>query len=234
MITSLDVALKIRQRLNKEDTHDDENLPVYVIVEAYNKGQLNIINRLSHKNNLYKTGLESTINRVDDLQILINSEPKILSGNNKFDYFLTEPLPKDYLRYIRTYCSAKSDKCDNKDLKIYLQEESNLNTLLDNDFINPSFDWSETIGTIVENKLKVFTQNKFKINKVYLTYLRKPRKIDIVGYIKQDGTLSTTIDPELPDDIVEMSIDEACRILSGDMQNQFSNQIAQQNLQNSE
>ena len=155
MITSLDVALKIRQRLNKEDTHDDENLPVYVIVEAYNKGQLNIINRLSHKNNLYKTGLESTINRVDDLQILINSEPKILSGNNKFDYFLTEPLPKDYLRYIRTYCSAKSDKCDNKDLKIYLQEESNLNTLLDNDFINPSFDWSETIGTIVENKLKV-------------------------------------------------------------------------------
>jgi len=234
MITSLDVALKIRQRLNKEDTHDDENLPVYVIVEAYNKGQLNIINRLSHKNNLYKTGLESTINRVDDLQILINSEPKILSGNNKFDYFLTEPLPKDYLRYIRTYCSAKSDKCDNKDLKIYLQEESNLNTLLDNDFINPSFDWSETIGTIVENKLKVFTQNKFKINKVYLTYLRKPRNIDITGYIKQDGSSSTTINPELPDDIVEMSIDEACRILSGDMQNQFSNQIAQQNLQNSE
>ena len=78
------------------------------------------------------------------------------------------------------------------------------------------------------------TQNKFKINKVYLTYLRKPRNIDIVGYIKQDGTSSTTIDPELPDDIVEMSIDEACRILSGDMQNQFSNQIAQQNLQNSE
>jgi hypothetical protein len=34
--------------------------------------------------------------------------------------------------------------------------------------------------------------------------------------------------------MVEMSIDEACRILSGDMQNQFSNQIAQQNLQNTE
>ena len=234
MITSLDVALKIRQRLNKEDTQDDENLPIYVMVEAYNKGQLNIVNRLSNKNNIYKTGLESTTNRVDDLQVLINSEPKVLSGNDKFEYFLTESLPKDYLRYIRSYCSAKNEKCNYKNLKVYLQEESNLNTLLDNDFINPSFDWDETIGTIVENKLKVFTQNKFKINKVYLTYLRKPRNIDIVGYIKQDGTSSTTIDPELPDDIVEMSIDEACRILSGDMQNQFSNQIAQQNLQNTE
>ena len=84
MITSLDVALKIRQRLNKEDTHDDENLPIYVMVEAYNKGQLNIVNRLSNKNNIYKTGLESTTNRVDDLQVLINSEPKVLSGNDKF------------------------------------------------------------------------------------------------------------------------------------------------------
>ena len=234
MISSLDIALKIKQRLNKVDTQDDENLPLYVIVESYNKGQLNIVNRLSNKNNIYKTGFESTINRVDDLQILINSEPKVLSGSDKSDYFLTEPLPKDYLRYIRTYCSAKNEKCDSKDLKIYLQEESNLNTLLDNDFINPSFDWSETIGTVVENRLKVFTQNKFKINKVYLTYLKKPKAIDLAGYIKKDGNLSTNIDPELPDDLVEMSIDEACRILSGDMQNQFSNQVAQQNLQNTE
>jgi hypothetical protein len=74
MISSLDIALKIRQRLNKVDTQDDENLPLYVIVEAYNKGQLNIVNKLSSKNNIYKTGLESTTFRVDDLQCLINPE----------------------------------------------------------------------------------------------------------------------------------------------------------------
>ena len=234
MISSLDIALKIRQRLNKADTQDDENLPIYVIVEAYNKGQLNIVNKLSSKNNTYKTGVESTIFRIDDLQCLINSELKTLSTVKKSDHYLTELLPDDYLRYIRTFCICKVPNCNSKEIFIYLQEESNLNTLLNNDLINPSFEWGETIATITENKLKVFTQNKFEINKVYLTYLRKPRAIDITGYIKKDGSLSTNIDPELPDDLVEMSIDEACRILSGDMQNQFSNQIAQQNLQNTE
>ena len=83
MISSLDVALKIRQRLNKVDTQDDENLPLYVIVEAYNKGQLNIVNRLSSKNNIYKTGLESTTFRVDDLECLINPDAYILSTTKK-------------------------------------------------------------------------------------------------------------------------------------------------------
>jgi len=234
MISSLDIALKIRQRLNKVDTQDDENLPLYVIVEAYNKGQLNVVNKLSSKNNIYKTGIESTTFRVDDLQCLINSESHILSTTKKDGFYLTEKIPEDYLRYIRTTCIAKSNVCEAKELKIYLQEESNLNTLLDNELVNPSFEWAETIGTIAGDKIKVFTQNKFEINKVYLTYLRKPRLIDLVGYIKKDGSPSTNIDPELPDDLVEMSIDEACRILSGDMQNQFSNQISQQNLQNTE
>lgn len=234
MISSLDINLKIKQRLNKGDTQDDENLPIYVIVEAYNKGQLNIINRLSNKNNIYKTGIESTTKRVDDLQMLINPVPLVLNSVKKDGHYLTDSIPEDYLRYIRTTCIGKTKSCSGKEIFIYLQEESNLNTLLSNDFVNPSFEWAETIATIAGDKIKVFTQNKFDIGKVYLTYLRKPRAIDIIGYIKQDGTPSTNVDPELPDDMVEMAIDEACRILSGDMQNQFSNQISQQNLQNTE
>ena len=117
---------------------------------------------------------------------------------------------------------------------IYLQEESNLNTLLRNEHTNPSFEWGETIGTIAGDNIKVFTLDKFEISKIFLTYLRRPRAIDIPGYLKQDGQPSSQIDPEIPDNIIEMCIDEAVRILSGDMQNQFSNQISQQNLQMSE
>ena len=121
MISSLDIALKIRQRLNKADTQDDENLPIYVIVEAYNKGQLNIVNKLSSKNNTYKTGVESTIFRIDDLQCLINSELKTLSTVKKSDHYLTELLPDDYLRYIRTFCIGKVPNCNSKEIFIYLQ-----------------------------------------------------------------------------------------------------------------
>ena len=60
MISSLDIALKVKYRLNKVDTQDDENISIYNIVETYNKAQLNIINRLLIKNNNYKTGVEST------------------------------------------------------------------------------------------------------------------------------------------------------------------------------
>ena len=53
MISSLDIALKVKYRLNKVDTQDDENISGYNIVEAYNKAQLNIVNRLLGKNNNY-------------------------------------------------------------------------------------------------------------------------------------------------------------------------------------
>ena len=234
MITSLDIALKVKYRLNKVDTQDDENISVYNIVEAFNKAQLNVVNRLYGKNNNYKSGIESTRKRVDDLKILLNPTPKILSATKKEGYYLSEALPKDYFHLVRTTCSASRKDCSKKEMFIYLQEESNLNTLLRNEHTNPSFEWGETIGTIAGDNIKVFTLDKFEISKIFLTYLRRPRAIDIPGYLKQDGQPSSQIDPEIPDNIIEMCIDEAVRILSGDMQNQFSNQISQQNLQMSE
>jgi len=234
MISSLDIALKVKYRLNKVDTQDDENISVYNIVEAYNKAQLNIVNRLLGKNNNYKTGIESTKKRVDDLKNLINEEPISLNIIKKEGYILTENLPEDYYFHIRTTCKATNKKCSKKEIFIYLQEESNMNTLLRNEYTCPSFEWAETIGTLVGNKFKVYTQDKFDILKVYLTYLKIPKQIDIPGYIKKDGSPSTQIDPELYDYVIEMCIDETVRILSGDIQNQFSNQISQQNLQMSE
>jgi len=234
MITSLDIALKVKYRLNKVDTQDDENISVYNIVEAFNKAQLNVVNRLYGKNNNYKSGIESIRKRVDDLKILLNSTPKILSVTKKEGYYLSEDLPKDYFHLVRTTCLASIKDCSKKEMFIYLQEESNLNTLLRNEHTNPSFEWGETIGTIAGDNIKVFTLDKFEISKIFLTYLKRPRAIDIPGYLKQDGQPSSQIDPEMPDDIIEMCIDEAVRILSGDMQNQFSNQISQQNLQMSE
>lgn len=230
MITSLDVALKIKYRLNKVDTQDDQNLPIQNIVEAYNKAQISVQSRLANKNNIYKTGLESTKERTDDLEVLINAEPIILPITKKQGYYISNSIPINYFRHIRVTCIASNSKCSSKEMFVYLQEESNLNTLLRNEHVNPSFEWAETICTIAEDKIKVFYDD-FEIKKLYFTYMRKARNIDIPGYEKEDGSPSTLINPELPDNVVEMCIDEACRILSGDTGNQFSNQISQQNLQ---
>jgi len=231
MITSPEIFLKVKYRLNKVDTQDYENIPVYNVVEAFNKAQLNVVNRFFGKNNNYKTGVESTKKRIDDLQDLINSEPMVLSVKKKSKYFLTETLPQDYFHYIKVNSEGSIKDCENQLINVFIREESNINTLLNNDFFNPNFEWRETIGTILNNQIKVYTNDLFEINKVFLTYLKKPRSIDIKGYINRDGKPSTNIDPELPDDIVELCVDETIRILSGDMHNQFSNQISQQNIQ---
>lgn len=234
MITSLDIALKVRQRTNKKDTQDDQNIPIYEIVEAYNKAQLNVVNRLYGRNNNYKSGIESTRKRVDDLQPLVNTTPVSIGVTKMDNYYMTDSIPDNYLHYISSTCIGKTETCANKKIIIYMQEESNLNTLLRNDMINPNFEWGETIGTMAGDKIKVHTLNKFEIINFYLTYLKRPISIDIPGYIKQDGTPSTLVNPDLPDDIIEMCIDETVRIISGDIQNQFTNQMAQQNLQMSE
>lgn len=230
MISSLDIALKIKYRLNKVDTNDDENLPIVNIVEAYNKAQVSVQSRLANKNNIYKTGLESSKERIDDLDILINPEPLTLPITKKNGYYVSDTLPDNYFRHIRITCEASNTKCSSKEMFIYLQEESNLNTLLRNENVNPNFEWAETICTIAGNRIKVFFDD-FEIKNLYFTYMRKANNIDIPGYEKEDGSPSTLINPELSDTVIEMCIDEACRILSGDMGNQFSNQISQQNLQ---
>ena len=63
--------LKIKQRLNKLDSSDYDNLQCWQIREAVNKAQLEWIRRQIHGVNLVKEGDEETRMRVDDLQPLL-------------------------------------------------------------------------------------------------------------------------------------------------------------------
>lgn len=235
MVTA-DILLKLKQRINKKDTSDYDGIPVYELIEAFNKAQLNVIHRLYQQNNPFKSGFEATRKRVDDLKILIPEQPVELSVSLKDGFYITESFPDNYFHYISSTSKASTPTCSSKKLRNFQVEESNINTLLDNEAISPSFEWGETLVTLVSNKMKVYINKNepFTINKVYLNYMMKPISIDYVGYQKKDGSDSTTIDSNLPDEIIEMCIDEAARIISGDIQNEFGVQMAQQNIQMSE
>jgi hypothetical protein len=230
-MTAQDIYLKIQQRVNKKDTSDFDNIPPFNIVEAFNKAQLSVVTRIYQQNNLYKSGFESTRKRVDDLRVLINEQPLRLAVTKYTGYYLTDKLPLDYLHYINSFTEASTATCKSKKLRNDQVEESNIHTLLRNETTKPSFLWGETLITLVNDKIKIYTGDEFKVNSLSLTYLKKPRNIDLEGYIKMDGALSTNIDPVLPEDVLEICVDEAVRIIQGDIQNQIGNQIAQQNLQ---
>jgi hypothetical protein len=58
--------------------------------------------------------------------------------------------------------------------------------------------------------LTVYTDGKFTIEQVYITYLRYPLSIDVQGYVKFDGSNSVNQNCELPEyakpDIVDLAV----------------------------
>lgn len=222
------IPFKIKQRLNKLDSSDYDNLECHQIVEAYNKVQLERVRRDLHGGNIYREGAETTVTRVDDFQILLT--PIELLGSNGVYYFLSRELPSDYLRFNKLIVIASKDKCKDQRLVSHLREEANSEELLRDKNNEPSFSWRETFHTIVGNKIKVYTDGDFTVKKVELMYYRMPREIRIIGCDYLGTSSPSNVDPELKTDVVESIIDEAAAVLAADIEN--FNQV-QTNLQRS-
>jgi hypothetical protein len=217
------LQLKIKQRLNKLASNDYDNIECWQIVEAFNKAQVEWVRRQLHGNNLYKEGDEGSKRRVDDLQILLNQTR--LYGNDRIKFFESRPLPADYLQYKRVDAYAKSECCPERGITVYLAEEANADQLLRDMYRQPSFEWGETFCTIMGNRIRVYTDNKFDLSNCNLTYYRQPRRIEIAGCVDPYTQAASAQDIicEFKDDIVELLIDEAVSILAGDIEsmNQF-------------
>ena len=85
------IEIKIKERLNKLDSLDYDNIECWQIVEAFNKSQLMWCRRQLHGGNIYKEGDEMSKRRVDDLQILLKE--LTLLGSVTTDYFESNLLP---------------------------------------------------------------------------------------------------------------------------------------------
>lgn len=212
------LQLKIKQRLNKLASNDFDNIECWQIVEAFNKAQVEWVRRQLHGNNLFKEGDESSKRRVDDLQALLTQTQLIGSKRKKF--FESKELPANYLQFKRVDAYAKSDCCPERGMTVYLAEEANADQLLRDIYRKPSFEWSETFCTLMSNKVRIYTEDSFKISDASLTYYRQPLNIQIAGCVDPYTQVESTsnVECEFKDDIVELLIDEAVSILAGDIE----------------
>lgn len=221
------ILLKVKERLNKLDSADYDNIQEWKIVEAFNKGVVVWCRRNLQGTNLSKTGDEASKRRIDDLQILLNPVP--IQMTKKDGYYLSPTLPSDYFEWKRVSAKASNKCCtDKRPLMIYLSEEANVDETLRDFNKRPSFEWGETFVTLVNNQFKIYTNNEFDVSDVILTYYRQPRRIQIAGVSDPyTGLISTTdVLCEFKDDVVELFIDECVKILSGDIESFNTNQIA--------
>jgi len=217
------LTIKIKQRLNKLDSQDYDNIECWQIVEAFNKAQVEWVRRQLHGLNIVKEGDEESTRRIDDLQVLLNTQPMPVTNEQ---LFYAGPVPENYLQWKRVDAYAKKDCCDDRRMVIYLAEEANLNQLLRDDAKKPSFAWAETFATLKNNLVNIYTNNDFSISSAELTYYRQPVRIEVEGCTDPytGVTTVTNVQCEFKDDIIEVIIDEAASILAGDIEsgNQFS------------
>ena len=217
------LIIKVKQRLNKLDSQDYDNIECWQVVEAFNKVQVEWVRRQLHGINIVKEGDEQSTRRIDDLQLLLNTIdiPFVKSEISSYS-----DLPANYLQWKRVDAYAKKGCCDDRRMSVYLAEEGNLNQLLFDNAKKPSFEWAETFATLKNNKVNVYTNNEFEITSGALTYYRQPVRIEVLGCVDPYTGVQTTTDVEceFKDDIVELLIDEAASVLAGDIEsgNQFS------------
>ena len=217
------ITIKIKQRLNKLDSQDYDNLECWQIVEAFNKAQVEWVRRQLHGINIVKEGDEQTTRRKDDLQILLQTYPLNIADK---EYYYSGLLPDNYLQWKRVDVFAKKDCCDKRPMMVYLAEEANLRELLRDKSKQPSFEWGETFATLKGGNVNLYTNDEFDIEVADLIYYRQPIKIQILNCVDPYTNVQSTqdIQCEFKDDIIEVLIDEAASILAGDIEsiNQFS------------
>ncbi len=213
------IRLKVEQRLNKISSLDYDNISCWQVVEAFNKGQIEWCRRQLWGKNLKKEGDKQTTRRIDDLQILLTPVNLLVQAGAEF--YESNPLPADYLEFKRVDVHATSECCPNpKKMIVYLTEETNVSINLRDELKKPNFEWAETFCTLVDNKIRIYTNGEFAVKTASLMYYRNPRNIQITGCVNPyTGLISAgEVTSEFKDDIVELLIDNAASILAGDIE----------------
>lgn len=223
------LLLKLKQRLNKLDSQDYDNIECWQFVEAFNKVQLEWCRRQLHGGNMYKEGDELSKKRIDDLQPLLIE--LLLTGTVSETYFESNNFPVDqYLEYKRVSTDATSECCpDPRSMTVYLSEVANVPLLLRDPLKNPDYEWGETFCTMQTNTIRIYKNNNFNIVNPVLTYYRKPVYIEVLGCTDPytGVTSPVNIDCEFKDDVVELMLDDTASLIAGDIENQYQQQRGQ-------
>jgi hypothetical protein len=135
------------------------------------------------------------------------------------------------MEYKRLEVYATSECCkDPRLMTLYLVEEANAINFIRDDNKRPSFEWGETFITLVGNTVRIYTDGKFQVSSAKLMYYKQPIKIQITGCTDPytGGISTSTVIPDLKDDVVEVLIDDAAAILAGDIESMTQYQREQQ------
>jgi hypothetical protein len=242
MILAERLSYRLDQILNKLSTNEHQQIPVEDKVLVLNTAQNILVKQKVDGNNIYKIGLDGFKKRYQDLQFLVeNPEDHPLKVTlsdkylNKYITTVTDISPK-FMFYLDSYMIADKGDCKNRILYTNgdLVKHADITTLLLNNNYKPSFEYQEIIVDISSDELHYYTDGTFTPKRVYLTYVRYPKEIDLEGYVKFDESESITQNCELEDYLEDELLDIAAGLLADYTENPFAAVSAEKRKKESE
>lgn len=120
-------------------------------------------------------------------------------------------LPKDYLEFSNVWATAGDGKCQNQEIELFEIKDLDRSVILNDENNSPSFKYREAPFNFASNTIRVFTNNEFNVEKIYLSYYRYPRKITLLNPNNPESPLDDTYDVELDEKVVNRVIDLALK-----------------------
>lgn len=207
-MTSLQAYNNFLLEANKDDTNSNIHVPRGKFVSIFNKEA-----RKWTKEKFKRKLSSDELDELSDLLVDNVELEKVRSHIDHFDY----KLPEDYYSLASSFSIASKGKCE-RVLDNWKAKPHDVPILLRDSNNKPSFEFEETILNISSNNVKVYFDD-FQIKKVYLNYYKLPTEIDVEGYIKVDGSASSSINPKLNDLAVDEIISRCVLELNRSTQN---------------
>lgn len=243
MILVDSLLYKIDQKLNKLSTNEHQQIQLEDKLLALNEAQLKLIKqKLDGVPTTNRSGFDAFKKRYQDLQRLVENyidHPLDLTLHDKYlNQWIADitTLSPKYMFYVDSYCLADKGECKNKVIWINqdLSKHGDTSILLKNSYYMPSFEYQETFNIVSSDEISIFTDGTFTPTKLYIMYLRYPVSIDKEGYVKFDGTLSSTQNCELEEYLEDEILDLTVQNLAMYTENVSAVQSAQLRIQTSE
>mgnify|MGYP001546058527 FL=1 len=197
-MTSIEeVQERYRIKAEKNGTNDNITTDNYRFCLNFNESQNKFLTL-----HLQNRGIDD-IRYIQKFLVLDKTIPPTNTSKNKVNF----TLPEDYFDLSSARANAQSESCQDIIELIEIQTE-NLNEIMFNEFLKPSFDWREAPYTINSDQLSIYKDN-FTIDSLLLNYYRYPNQIKLQDPENPESDFDSTEiewDDKSLDDIISLMV----------------------------
>lgn len=184
--------LEFQVIVNENATNSNLVVDKTRFILLFNSTQIKYVEWLLNKRN------EDKIRDINGL-LVVGKTLKSVGSTTVYQEF---ELPADYFDNSSLRATASKGSCHKQPIQVREVKAENIDELFSDENQKPSFEWRDSFYTIASLKIQVYREN-FNIDKASLNYYRYPKKVDIQGYLNEDGKQSTNKDPEFDDKVVQ-------------------------------